>query len=291
MEIKLSKNINEIKIKKVPKTVIPLLECKVSNPKPCQPTFNKFQVESENNMLFKEQYPNFALVFVKCLLRNPFGNKLELYSSQMILDCLHGDYETEIPLVDSSKLPSLPPWSGFNSLVSSQTLPTTRIATLPLIASPAHEYNTLLTVLKQAQGINVELMGPNKKTVITFDLGLYKPVRQLQMFRQDFDDIVVRPGELHIMKAMLITIGGFINGSGLDLSWDQAEIFGECTTKQILDGNHIRRGQNAHLITVQSLLSVYSEQFLKDDPLSYITCADLADDLNQACILNDKEKI
>ena len=132
----MSKNINEIKINKV----IPLLVCKVSNPKPCRPAFNKFQVENENKMLFKGQYPDFALVFAKSLLRNPFGNKLELYSSQMILDCLHGVYET-----------SLPPWSGFNSLVSSQTLPTTRMATLSVIASPAHEYNALITVLKQAQ--------------------------------------------------------------------------------------------------------------------------------------------
>ena len=55
-------------------------------------------------------------------------------------------------------------------------------------------------------------MGPNKKTIITFDLGLYKPVTELQMYRSDLDDIIIHAGELHIIKAMFITIGGFIIG-------------------------------------------------------------------------------
>ena len=62
---------------------------------------------------------------------------------------------------------------------------------------------------------------------------------------------------------MLATIGGFIEGSGLDLCWNEADIFGDCTTRQILEGGHIKRGQNAHMVTLQSLLSLYSEEFFK----------------------------
>ena len=94
--------------------------------------------------------------------------------------------------------------------------------------------NTLLTILKQAQGINVELRGQNRKTVITFNLLLYIQVKKLQMSHKYLDNIIVRPGELHIMKAMLATIGGFIEGNGLDLCWNEADIFGDCTNHQIL---------------------------------------------------------
>ena len=38
--------------------------------------------------------------------------------------------------------------------------------------APASDWSTLLTVLKQAQGINAAVVGPNRKTVITLDLQL-----------------------------------------------------------------------------------------------------------------------
>ena len=41
----------------------------------------------------------------------------------------------------------VPVWSAYNSLIY-VPLDTTRTATPPLIASPAHEWSTLLTVLK-----------------------------------------------------------------------------------------------------------------------------------------------
>ena len=40
----------------------------------------------------------------------------------------------------------IPVWSGYNSIVS-DVLPVTRVGTPPLLAAPAHEWNTLLTVL------------------------------------------------------------------------------------------------------------------------------------------------
>ena len=67
---------------------------------------------------------------------------------------------------------SIPSWSGYNSTFS-DVMPTMRIGTPPLIAAPAHEWPTLLTVLMQAQGINTKVMGPTRKTVITLDMGLY----------------------------------------------------------------------------------------------------------------------
>ena len=69
----------------------------------------------------------------------------------------------------------IPTWSAYNLSIPSVVLPTTRVGTAPLIAAPAHEWSTLLTVLMQSQGINSKVMGSDHRTVISLDFGLYKP--------------------------------------------------------------------------------------------------------------------
>ena len=49
--------------------------------------------------------------------------------------------------------------------------------------------HTLLTVLKQAQAINVKVVGQQRKTVISLDMGLYIPAKTLQMAREDLSNI------------------------------------------------------------------------------------------------------
>ena len=88
-----------------------------------------------------------------------------------------------------------------------------RIVT-PLVATPAYEFQTFLTVLKQTHGINAKVMDADKNTVISHDLCLYKPAKQLQMCRNDLDLIILRPGELHFHMAMLRTLGAYIDGIG-----------------------------------------------------------------------------
>ena len=193
-----------------------------------------------------------------------------------------------LPSVEDANLNNIPPWSGYNSLISKE-LPVTRVGTPPLLAAPAHEWQTLLTILMQAQGINAKVMGPGKKTVISLDMGLYKPAKQLQMARQDMDHLVLRPGELHIVMAQLCTIGAYIENSGLDLCWTEADMYGPLTVKQILEGNHVKRGVEAHVVTLQALSNMYQVPFLEQhqDIVEPLTTA--AKKLRQAC--NDGNNI
>ena len=62
----------------------------------------------------------------------------------------------------------------------------------------------------QAQGITINVVGSHYKTVISLDMGLYKPVKQLQMSRKDMDNIILRPGELHFVMAQLRCIEAYI---------------------------------------------------------------------------------
>ena len=81
---------------------------------------------------------------------------------------------------EEDKTSCVPVWAAYKSVIY-DVIQTTRSAAPPLIAAPAHEWNTFLPLLKQAQNINISVAGPNRKTVITLDLGLYQPAKQLQL--------------------------------------------------------------------------------------------------------------
>ena len=55
-------------------------------------------------------------------------------------------------------------------------------------------------------------------------MGLYKPAMQLQTARIDINYLLILPGELHIVVAQLLTIGAYIENSGLDFSWTKADL-------------------------------------------------------------------
>lgn len=55
-----------------------------------------------------------------------------------------------------------------------------------------------------------------------------------------------------------------MEGSGIDDAWIAAEIYGPLTTRQILEGKHMRRSLDAHIMTLQVFFDLYIEAFLKD---------------------------
>ena len=184
----------------------------------------------------------------------------------------------------------LPVWSGYNSLIHN-TMPVTRVSCPPLVAAPAHEWKTLLTILMQAQAIKTKIVGPERKTVISLDMGLYQPAKKLQMGRNDLDHLVLRPGELHIVMAQLRTIGAFIEDSGIDLCWIEADLYGPTTVKQIIDGNHVKRGQAAHMVTLQALFAMYQNAFFLQEPEFLERLQKVAEDLAMACVKGVKSEV
>ena len=160
----------------------------------------------------------------------------------------------------------IPTWAPYNSQVLSLTHQLTTVSMMPLLAAPAHEWSTMLTVLMQAQKITAVVMGENHKTVITFDLQLYEKAVKLQMHKApDLDHLVFRIGEMHTIMASLRALGASIDGSGFDEGWIEAGLYGSTTTRQILEGNHMKRALTAHSITYSALSDLHMEAFLKSE--------------------------
>ena len=128
----------------------------------------------------------------------------------------------------------IPLWSAYNSLVG-KAMPVTRVDAFPLIAAPTREWKTLLTVLRQAQAINVKVIGQRRKTIISLDMGLYMPAKKLQLACDDLSNIILRLGELHIVMAQLTTFGAYIEKSGIDMAVVESDLHCPSIGKQIIE--------------------------------------------------------
>ena len=224
----------------------------------------------------------------------------ELSSEQELPQNIHDEKATWIvshtlkghdaPSDDDNDEPPVPVWSAYNSLVN-EALPVTHVGAPPLLAHPAHEWSMLLTVLMLAQNISVRVVGPGRKTVISLDLGLYLPAKRLQMAQCELKNILLQPGEPHVVRAMLRTIGSYIDSTGIDMCWIKSELYGPSTVKQIIDGKHVKHGKRAHMITLQALFSLYLEAFLKGSPDVHRILEGLSMKVGDACKKGTKENI
>ena len=73
--------------------------------------------------------------------------------------------------------------------------------------------------------------------------------------------LILRVGEFHIVLCMLRALGSFVENSGLDSAWIEANLYGPCTTRQILEGKHMKRAVDAHLISLQVLFDLFLEAY------------------------------
>ena len=138
---------------------------------------------------------------------------------------------------------------------------TTNVYVLPLVPAPANEWQTLLTVLQQAQHINTQVVGPDRKTVITLDMDLYSRALRLQTLKPDMHkNVILRIGEFHTVLCTLRALGSTIESSGIDEeAWVDADLYGPTTTRQILEGKHMKRALDAHTVTLQAFFELLVE--------------------------------
>ena len=82
-------------------------------------------------------------------------------------------------------------------------------------------------------------------------------------------------GELHVIFAMLKVIGKYIDASGLDESFIEADIYGPNTLEQITRGKHYKRSIEAFLTLYRTLFTLYIEKFLEENVIIRIEVQDV----------------
>ena len=273
-KLELSSPAQERSIKELPSTITNLVHCPKPAPKPPSPSYPSYRLKQLTTG--SEHLPDMAWLLGRTLCWNTKNKPAD--------PCPDSDEDS------CSTRGQIPVWSAYQSLITTN-MPLTRVGTPTLIAAPAHECSTLLTVLMQAQGISAKVMGPNHKTVISLDMRLYKPAKQLQMARSDMDHLILRPEELHIVMAQLRCIGSYIENSGIDFCWTEADLYGGATVRQILDGKHVKRATEAHMTTLQALSILRQEEFFKDHSDLFGKLKAAADNMNVAYENHDTEEM
>ena len=78
----------------------------------------------------------------------------------------------------------MPSWFATQSLLLSQSTNscthTDTAVVAPLFKSSPTDYRTFYTVLQLTQGISTQVVGPQRRTLITLDLGLYARTLKIQ---------------------------------------------------------------------------------------------------------------
>ena len=151
---------------------------------------------------------------------------------------------------------SMPSWSAFNSrLEDVPPVPPTTISTLPILDSPAPDYSSLFTMMTEMEKIQQALNGDGAPVLVAADMALFSKLLEIKLNLKK-ENWIVRLGDLHVVIAMLRCIGVFLEGSGYDEVLHESGVYGPATVRQILAGNHVNRGIEAHIILASALLAL-----------------------------------
>lgn len=299
--LELEKPSREKSLSHVPSTIVDLMPCHINrNPKPKESKQYPEYRQSQDVEIPKSEKTDVAWLFCRSLERiNPVEgakpwveenhsfDKEEMQAATLRTD---SDDSVKVYLKYDDCDGYVPPWAAFNSMLDKRNSQNTSIHVIPLIASPAHEWQTLMTVLKHAQHINAEVVGPERKTNVTLDMDLYARALKLQTLMPEFkNSLVLRIGEFHTVLCALRALGGIIENSGIDNSWEESNLYSPATVRQILEGKHLKRALNAHAMTAEVLFDL----LVKERSIAEVTakCAEPLKSMQKSVICYGYDKV
>ena len=105
-------------------------------------------------------------------------------------------------------------WTHFNQSICSDNPETTSVGYIPIVQAPAHELDTLHTVVQRCKYIATQL--GQHHVVLTVDEALYCKLMELKWAKDEYQNfLIVRMGGLHISLNFLKVIGKHVQSSGL----------------------------------------------------------------------------
>ena len=152
-------------------------------------------------------------------------------------------------------------WTVFNQSLSSDEPEQTAAGYLPMILAPAHEYDTLNTVVRRCMSISAQC--GQEHTVITVDQALYCKLMELKWSVEEYKEkLIPRLGGLHTAMNFLKVIGDHMAGSGLAEVWIESGLLGEGAAHLVLSGKAYTKAMRAHKLTLQALWRILMPSFL-----------------------------
>jgi hypothetical protein len=136
-------------------------------------------------------------------------------------------------------------WSVFNQSISSINPDLTIVGYMPIVQAPAHEIDTLNTVVQKCMYISDPL--GQRHTVLTVNQALYFKLIDLKWSVPEYRErLVAGMGGLHIVMNFMKCIRDHMSGSGLYELWMECELLGPVAAQHVLAGKHYSRVMRAH---------------------------------------------
>ena len=134
-----------------------------------------------------------------------------------------------------------PSWSASNSIWTDEDVPEKNLAFLPVLPHPVTQYPTVYTAMKNFMEIGSQLA--QNEIPMYCDEGVYCIVREIQLMRpEEFRTLVPCLGTIHLNKTVLKCIGKSLAGSGAEITWLEAGVFGPSVIENsVLNGGHYAR--------------------------------------------------
>ena len=145
-------------------------------------------------------------------------------------------------------------WRAFNAEISPITLPRTVIGYCPMIAGSPPEYSTICAALKTVQEISKHLQ-QSTAAVITFDLTIYCRAKEIHWrYPEEFQNLVICLGGVHIALNYLASIGKMFQESGLEDVFIESGLYGSSSAMALLQGKSYNKGIKGHKLIMEVLL-------------------------------------
>jgi hypothetical protein len=154
-------------------------------------------------------------------------------------------------------------WTQFNQTISTTDPAVTSVGyIMPIIQAPAHELDTLNTVIQRCKHVANKL--GQHYVVLTADEALFCKVMELKWEKEEYQNIlVVRLGGLHISLNFMKVIGKHMDCSGLVEAWVESNLLGPKTAEQVMAGKSYIRGMRSHKLTLQAMWRILLPQLLQ----------------------------
>ncbi len=178
-------------------------------------------------------------------------------------------------------------WTQFNQEHSDVDPPQTTIGYMPLILAPAHEMDTLNTVVKRCKYIANSL--GQKYVVLTVDEALYCKLMDLKWAKKEYQEFLsLRLGGLHTAMNFMKAIGQHLKSTGILEVWIDSGLLGRKTAENAMIGKTYEKAVRAHKITSQAMWQILLPQILE-----YLqqTDSQLRESIDNAICEDDDEEL
>ena len=180
--------------------------------------------------------------------------------SQQIHNLWHTNYVCLTQLLNGGQ--NIRSVGGANIIQMSNRDPkSTTLGYMPIILSPAHEYDTLNTVIIRCKHIAQSLGQPQAYVVLTADEALLCRLMELK-WSQNHTYLFPRLGSLHSSMNFMKVIGQHFDSCGLLEVWTESGLLGGKTAQSVLAGKDYEKGMRAHKITFQAISACLLPQLL-----------------------------